>query len=219
MQPVLTPDIVLEAYKNGLFPMAYSGDSPHINWICPDKRGQLSITRMHIPRSLKKRARQEVYEVRIDHAFEDVVRLCADPAADRPETWINHDIMDVFYKLHEQGHAHSVECWHDGELLGGLYGLKLGGAFFGESMFSRATDASKVALVHLAARLWKGGFELLDTQFVNDHLLQFGVYEVDHSDYMVQLDTALQTDADFALAGAAENDMLNEYLAMRTNSG
>ena len=218
MQPVLTPDLILKAYQNGLFPMAYSADSPHINWICPDQRGQLSITDMHIPRSLLKRVKQQTYEVRIDTAFDQVITACAEDAPDRPETWINDSIKDVFGQLHQMGHAHSVECWHDGELLGGLYGLKIGGAFFGESMFSRATDASKVALVHLTARLWAGGFKMLDTQFVNDHLEQFGVYEIDHADYMTELTNILAVQADFTLKNTLESDILSNYLAMRRNS-
>ena len=218
MQPVLTPELILKAYQNGLFPMAYSADSPHINWICPEQRGQLSITDMHIPRSLLKRVKQQAYDVRIDTAFDQVITACAEDAPDRPETWINDSIKDVFGKLHTMGHAHSVECWHDGELLGGLYGLKIGGAFFGESMFSRATDASKVALVHLVARLWAGDFQMLDTQFVNDHLEQFGVYEVAHADYRTELDSVLALQADFTLKNTPESDILTNYLAMRRNS-
>lgn len=218
MTPVLTPDLILKAYSKGLFPMAYSAGSPHINWICPEMRGQLSIPAMHIPRSLLKRVKQGAYEVRIDTAFADVIALCAQAAADRPETWINDSIAETFCALHDQGHAHSVECWHDGELLGGLYGLKIGGAFFGESMFSRATDASKVALIHLAARLYKGGFKILDTQFVNDHLEQFGVYEIVHTDYMQKLESVLAMETDFTLKNTSEPDILSEYLAMRTNS-
>jgi len=181
-------------------------------------RGQLSITDIHIPRSLLKRVKQQAYDVRIDTAFDDVIALCAQAAEDRPETWINAPIANVFSQLHKMGHAHSVECWHDDELLGGLYGLKIGGVFFGESMFSRATDASKVALVHLVARLWKGGFKMLDTQFVNDHLGRFGVYEVSHDDYMTKLERVLELDTDFTMKNTSESDILSEYLAMRLNS-
>ena len=198
--------------------MAYSADSPHINWICPEQRGQLSITDIHIPRSLLKRVKQQAYEVRIDTAFDQVITACAEDAPDRPETWINDSIKSVFGQLHTMGHAHSIECWHAGELLGGLYGLKIGGVFFGESMFSRATDASKVALVHLVARLWAGGFKMLDTQFVNDHLEQFGVYEMDHAGYMAELDNVLTGKADFTLKNMPEADILTNYLAMRRNS-
>ena len=170
---------------------------------------------MHIPRSLRKRVKQAVYDVRVDTAFEDIIQLCAENSADRPETWINDDIIAVFTRLHQMGHAHSVECWHDGELLGGLYGLKIGGAFFGESMVSRATDASKVALVHLVARLWAGGFKMLDTQFTNDHLQQFGVYEVAHKDYMNQLTEALKTSTDFLLKDVSETEIIERYWTMR----
>ena len=215
MQLVLTPELLLEAYKHGLFPMAYSGDSSYIHWICPDERGQLSITEMHIPRRLKKTVRKAPYDVRINTAFEDVIRLCGEPAEDRPETWINEEIIKVYCQLHAQGHAHSVECWDGERLVGGLYGLAMGGAFFGESMFSRATDASKIALVHLAARLWKGGFTLLDTQFVNEHLQQFGVYEIAHEDYKSKLEKALALAGDFVPEGTTEETLVRDYLEMR----
>ena len=162
MQLVLTPVLLIEAYKQGLFPMAYSGDSPYVHWICPDMRGQLPIEGLHIPKRLKKTVlsnlkRNAPYEIRIDTAFEDVIRACAGNHDGRPETWINEPIIKVYCALRAQGHAHSVECWDvSGEqerLVGGLYGLAIGGAFFGESMFSHARDASKIALVHLVARL------------------------------------------------------------------
>ncbi|MDB2682867.1 leucyl/phenylalanyl-tRNA--protein transferase [Alphaproteobacteria bacterium] len=215
MQLVLTPDLVLEAYRLGLFPMAYSADSPHINWVCPDLRGQLSIPDMHIPRRLLKTVKQNPYDVRVDSAFTDVIAACGEAAADRPETWINESIQDVFCKMHEQGHAHSVECWDGGQIVGGVYGLAIGGAFFGESMFSRARDASKIALVHLAARLWCGGFKILDTQFTNDHLEQFGVYEIEHDNYIALLNKALDIEADFSQTGSSGDDILNAYLDFR----
>ena len=195
--------------------MAYSANSPYIHWICPDLRGQLPITDMHIPRRLLKTIRNAPYEIKIDTAFRDVMQACAESTQDRPETWINDPLINVYCKLHEQGHAHSIECWQGDELAGGLYGLEIGGAFFGESMFSRARDASKVALVHLAARLWKGGFTLLDTQFINDHLKQFGVYEIPHMEYKNQLEKALETKADFNLEGLPEEQILQAYLGMR----
>ncbi len=199
MQLVLTPELMIEAYKQGLFPMAYNAGSPFIHWVCPDMRGQLSITDLHIPKSLIKTVKKSPYEVRIDSDFNQVIKLCAAPSPDRPETWINEPIIDIFCKLHDLGHAHSVECWEDHKLVGGLYGMAIGSAFFGESMFSRATDASKIALVHLAARLWKGGFTLLDTQFVNDHLIQFGVYEIPHAEYKAVLNSAAKSKAYFHL--------------------
>jgi len=189
MQLVLTPELILEAYAQGLFPMAYNAESPYVHWICPEERGQLSITDIHFSRRLIKTIHKAPYSIRVNSDFSGVIAMCAETDTGRPETWINDSIRDVFIKLHRQGHAHSVEAWaHDDDhgdvLVGGLYGLAIGGAFFGESMFSRANDASKITLAHLVARLWKGGFTLLDTQFVNDHLKQFGVYEVSHEQYL-----------------------------------
>lgn len=217
MQLVLTPELILDAYRQGLFPMAYSTKSPYVHWIFPEMRGQLSITEMHIPKRLLKTIRNEPYEIKINTGFEAVIRACAEKAASRPETWINDSIIDVFVALHRRGHAHSVECWKGGALVGGLYGLAIGGAFFGESMFSSARDASKIALVHLAARLWKAGFGILDTQFVNDHLQQFGVYEIEHTAYKAQLDLVLKHDCDFLLSNynRSETDLLRDYLSMR----
>lgn len=215
MQLVLTTELLLEAYRQGLFPMAYNAYSPYIQWVCPNMRGQISITDMHIPRSLRKAVKQAPYEIRVDSAFDEVIEYCAQPHDNRPETWINDQILEAYKTLHSDGHAHSVEAWQDGALVGGLYGLKIGGAFFGESMFSRATNASKITLVHLAARLWKGGFSLLDTQFTNAHLEQFGVYEVPHARYKEQLSYAINKQADFALDGLLERDVILEYLAFR----
>ena len=215
MQLVLTPELLLEAYRHGLFPMAYSSDSPYIHWICPEKRGQLSITDMHIPKRLRKTVRTAPYDITIDTAFEEVIALCAEKAEDRPETWINDSIEKVYNQLHERGYAHSVECWDKGELVGGLYGLAIGSAFFGESMFSRARDASKIALIHLVARLWKGGFTLLDTQFVNDHLMQFGAYEIQHAAYKQELEKALQLRGDFLPDTMDELSLVEEYLQAR----
>ena len=176
MQLVLTTELLIEAYKQGLFPMAHSRHSPYVHWVCPEERGQLPILDLYIPKSLKKTVKKSPYTVKVDTDFSAVIAACAAAQDDRPETWINDEIINAYTKLHEKGIAHSIECWDGDQLVGGLYGLKLGGAFFGESMFSRSRDASKVALVHLCARLWQGGFEILDTQFVNDHLMQFGVY-------------------------------------------
>ena len=162
-----------------------------------------------------KAVKKEPFEIRINSDFESVIRLCGEAAQDRPETWINQDIIVAYCKLHEEGFAHSVECWQDGTLVGGLYGLAMGGAFFGESMFSRATNASKIALIHLYARLWKGGFTLLDTQFVNDHLQQFGVTEIAHWDYKIKLDEALIENGDFILEGQTERSILQDYLTFR----
>ncbi len=215
MQLILTPELLMEAYRQGLFPMAYNSGSPFIHWVCPEQRGQLSITDIHLSRKLKKTLMHNPFEIRVDTDFEGVIGACAEPTEKRPETWINAQIFKVFCELHRRGAAHSVECWRGGKLVGGIYGLALGGAFFGESMFSRETDASKVALFHLMARLWKGGFTLFDTQFVNDHLKQFGVYELPHVKYKKRLDKAMAVDADFALEGQDQNRIMAEYLEMR----
>lgn len=215
MQLVLTPELLLEAYKHGLFPMSYSADSPYVHWICPEMRGQLPIKDLHIPRRLKKTIRSAPYEIKINTAFEDVMLACAETTPQRPETWINSPIVKVYGQLHEQGQAHSIECWQDGELIGGLYGLSLGGAFFGESMFSKARDASKIALVHLVARLWTGGFVLLDTQFVNEHLKQFGAYEIPYREYQNALNEALMIEGDFVLEGLNEIQMIEDFLSMK----
>ncbi len=220
MQLILTPELMIEAYRQGLFPMAYNTGSPYIHWICPDMRGQLSITGLHIPRSLKKLLRQNLespsYEIRIDTAFKEVIDSCAESTTDRPESWINKPIRDVFIDLHKRGDAHSIEYWQNGVLKGGLYGMEIGGAFFGESMFSRTPNASKLALVHLTARLWAGEFALLDTQFVNDHLKQFGVYEIPHAAYKKELLKALGKSADFFCADKAEHEILADYLYFRS---
>lgn len=199
--------------------MAHHAESPFIQWVCPEERGQLSIDEIHIPKRLLKTIRSAPYQIKINTAFESVIDLCAQSAPDRPETWINNSIRSVFLLLHKNGDAHSIEAWKndgDGEaLVGGLYGLSLGGAFFGESMFSRANDASKICLIHLCARLWKGGYRILDTQFVNEHLKQFGVYEMHHTNYMNVLHQALKIQPDFVLDGVSEDMLLKEYLAFR----
>lgn len=217
MQLVLTPELLIEAYKQGLFPMAYSAGSPYVHWICPEERGQLPIEGLHIPRSLRKTILKNIkrngpYYIKVDTSFEEVMRKCAAEKDDRPETWINEPIIKAYCELHARGHAHSVECWRDEVLVGGLYGVSIGGAFFGESMFSEARDASKIALVHLCARLWKGGYSVLDTQFVNDHLKQFGVYEISHGEYIEQLRKAAGQSTDFKLKGYDEGALVKDYL-------
>lgn len=220
MQLILTNALLLNAYSQGMFPMAYSADSPFIHWVCPEMRGQLSIMDMHIPKSLKKtvlkQMRTRTSEIRIDSAFEQVIRACGAYHESRPETWINNQIIDAFMDLHRQGHAHSVEYWQDGALKGGLYGLKIGGLFCGESMFSRVPNASKIALVHLAARLWKGGFQVLDTQFTNEHLEQFGIYEIPHEAYIEKISKVTSMDTDFALKDLSEEQIVRDYFDMRS---
>src|SRR5436190_9268955 len=203
----LTPEILLRAYAEGLFPMAERRDDPLLYWISPEKRGIIPLDAFHVPRRLARTVRTSPFTVTSDHAFADVMTACAAPAPGRPESWINDEILRLYTALHAGGHAHSIECWHDGALAGGLYGVRLGAAFFGESMFSRERDASKVALVHLVARLKAGGFKLLDTQFTTEHLKQFGAIDVDRSEYQKMLDTAIAADADYFLAGGATFDV------------
>lgn len=198
----LTPELLLAAYAEGFFPMAQDAAADHVEWYCPQRRGQISISDIHISKKLKKAVtRMEIggipYEITINQCFDDVMKACAQQRLERPVTWINDEILKAYSGLHEIGHAHSVECWQGGEMVGGLYGVSIGAAFFGESMFSTVSDASKVSLVHLVARLWHAGFEILDTQYVNDHLMQFGVYEVEFDDYMVQLSQTLGKECDF----------------------
>ena len=194
----LTSDMLIKGYALGIFPMAENRDEATLHWVDPELRGILPLDGFHVPRSLKKVVRHHRFEVRIDSAFVQVIDQCAASAPGRPETWINATIRDLFIDLHARGMAHSVETWDGDRLVGGLYGLALGAAFFGESMFSRATDASKVALVHLVALLRDGGFSLLDTQFVTEHLAQFGVIEIPRATYHSMLEQALQRPAQFA---------------------
>lgn len=193
----LTPEILLEAYARGLFPMAEGRRDPRLFWVDPDYRGVIPLDRFHLPRRLARTVRQDRFEVAVDRDFAAVIRLCAASTSDRRGTWINDEIIHVYGVLHRQGHVHTVECRLDGQLVGGLYGVALRGVFFGESMFSRATDASKVALVHLVARLRAGGYRLLDAQFVTDHLTQFGITEVPRAAYHRLLAAALRRDAEF----------------------
>ncbi len=193
----ITPQVLLKAYACGIFPMAESAADPGLFWVEPKLRGILPLDEFHIPRRLARTVKQGRYEIRVDTAFRKIVSMCAASVEGRENTWISERIEALYCELHAMGHAHSIEAWRDGELSGGLYGVRLGGAFFGESMVSRARDASKVALVHLVERLQAGGFELLDTQFNTTHLAQFGVIEVPKTEYEVLLESALEKDADF----------------------
>ncbi|KQT60419.1 MULTISPECIES: leucyl/phenylalanyl-tRNA--protein transferase [unclassified Aureimonas] len=206
----VTPAILLKAYGCGIFPMAETAEDRSIFWVDPEQRGILPLDAFHVPRSLKKTIRKGSFDLRVDTAFAAVVDACAEPTPDRPQTWINAQIRGLYLELFHQGHAHSVETWHDGRLVGGLYGVSLGAAFFGESMFSRETDASKVALVHLHRRLVEGGYRLLDTQFLTSHLARFGALEIPRADYQIRLEAAVMQSADFGAldrqpAGAASD--------------
>jgi leucyl/phenylalanyl-tRNA--protein transferase len=193
----LTPEILLQAYAAGIFPMAESAEDPELFWVDPKRRGVLPLDGLHVPRRLRRVMRRGIFSVRCDTAFEAVIRACAEASETRRTTWINEEIVYLYTALFFGGMAHSVECWHDGELVGGLYGVSLGAAFFGESMFSRVTDASKVALVNLVVRLRLGNYRLLDTQFVTPHLAQFGCVEISRARYHRLLAQALRQRAVF----------------------
>ena len=187
----ITPQVLLKAYACGIFPMAESADDNALYWIEPERRGILPLDRVHVPRRLARTIRQGGFEVRIDNDFEAVIDGCAAPRTGRRSTWINGRIRNLYAELFAMRHCHTVEVWDDGELIGGLYGVHLGRAFFGESMFSKASDASKIALVYLVARLKFGGFELLDTQFLTGHLARFGAIEVGRAEFQRLLEAAL----------------------------
>ena len=200
----LTPELMLRAYAVGIFPMAQSADDERLAWFDPDPRGILPLKRFHLSRRLARTVRTTDFRVTADTDFAAVIDGCAGGGFSRPSTWINQPIRTLCLELHRLGHAHSIEVRHGGRLVGGLYGVALRGAFFGESMFSTATDASKVALVHLVARLLRGGFTLLDTQFATDHLAQFGATEIPRGEYRRRLAEALRSNAGFQWGGVAD---------------
>jgi leucyl/phenylalanyl-tRNA--protein transferase len=205
----ITPQVLLKAYAVGIFPMAESADDPGLYWIEPESRGIIPLDGFHLPQRLRRTVASNHFEIRVDHDFAAVIDGCAGAAIARPKTWINGRIRKLYGELFERGACHTVEAWRDGRLVGGLYGIVLGGAFFGESMFSRERDASKVALVHLVARLKVGGFCLLDTQFTTPHLKQFGAIDIDRRVYQELLDQALAERADFyRLPGGATSDVV-----------
>lgn len=199
LAPQITPQVLLKAYACGIFPMSDSANDPGLYWIEPENRGVFPLDRFHVPRRLARTIRQQPFEIRIDTDFDGVISGCAGSFSSpyRDKTWINERIRRLYGQLFALGHCHTVEAWKDGRLVGGLYGVRLRGAFFGESMFSHATDASKVALVYLVARLKAGGFKLLDAQFTTEHLSQFGVLEIDRPEYHRRLEAALAVDGDF----------------------
>ncbi|OUR78064.1 leucyl/phenylalanyl-tRNA--protein transferase [Alphaproteobacteria bacterium 46_93_T64] len=194
---VLTPEILLNAYTHGIFPMSESRDDPEIFWVDPEKRGIFPLDDFHLSKSLRKKIKKSPFKITVNTSFRKVMKACAEPANDRPSTWINRTILDLYTELHQQGNAHSIECWQDEELVGGLYGVSFAGAFCGESMFSREKDASKIALTALIARLKIGGFQLLDTQFLTDHLATLGAIEIPREEYHRLLDKALAVNGDF----------------------
>ncbi|MEM7346638.1 MAG: leucyl/phenylalanyl-tRNA--protein transferase [Chloroflexota bacterium] len=186
----LSPNILLNAYSQGIFPMA--DDDGTIYWYDPNPRAILPLENFHTPRRLARQVRQGIFDLRVNTAFRAVMEACAEPAPDRENTWISPEIVDIYCELHSLGFAHSVEAWQEGDLVGGLYGVTLAGLFAGESMFSRATDSSKIALVYLVDRLRQRGFTLLDVQFTTDHLKRFGVIEIPRQAYKARLDKALR---------------------------
>jgi leucyl/phenylalanyl-tRNA--protein transferase len=209
MSEIAAADL-LRAYAYGIFPMAESAEDEELLWFEPTMRGLLPLEGFHVPTRLRRTVRSGRFEVRADSCFRDVMLACAaNSRPGRESTWINARILDLYTELHERGFAHSVEAWREERLVGGLYGVALGAAFFGESMFSLETDASKVALVHLVARLRAGGYQLLDTQWITDHLSQFGAFEVPKSRYRRLLQEAVVRQADFhALGGIEPADVL-----------
>lgn len=199
---------LLDCYARGVFPMADAREDSRVFLIDPERRGVIPLEGFHVPKRLARTVRADRFEVRVDTAFHEVVLACAASGPGRTETWINRPIERLYLQLHQMGHAHSVECWQDGALVGGLYGVSLRGAFFGESMFSRARDASKVALVHLVARLIAGGYRLLDAQFMTEHLSQFGAQEIGRLDYHKRLAAALEAEAGFYVGGAPGSTLI-----------
>ena len=190
----ITPELLLRAYSIGMFPMSDSADDPELFWVEPEIRGIIPLDGFHVSKSLQKAIRKAPFDIRFDTAFDQVVEKCAEAADDRPSTWINQQIKDLYGALHRLGHAHSVEAWEGDALVGGLYGVTLGSAYFGESMFSRRTNASKICLVYLVERLRERGFTLLDTQFTTEHLKTFGAVDIPKADYGVLLDRAMESE-------------------------
>lgn len=193
----ITPEVLLKAYSCGIFPMAESADDPSLYWVEPERRGVMPIESFHIPRRLARTVRSDRFEIHIDRDFDAVIEACAAPAPGRPKTWINHRIRRLYRELFQRGRCHTVEAWRGNRLVGGLYGVSIGRAFFGESMFHFERDASKVALVHLNARLRLGGYRMLDAQFLTDHLARFGAIEVERDEYHRLLSEALDGEGDF----------------------
>jgi leucyl/phenylalanyl-tRNA--protein transferase len=210
----ITPDLVLRAYRAGLFPMAEGRGSGRLYWLDPKMRGVIPLDGFHLPRRLRRTVLSGRFEVTADTDFPGVLAGCAAPAPGREDSWINGEIEELFNALHRMGHAHSIEVREGGALVGGLYGIRIGAAFFGESMFARADDASKVALVHLIARLRRGGFTLLDTQFLNDHLARFGAMEIPQVDYRSRLAQAVDKDATW-LSSLSPEALSEEVEALR----
>lgn len=211
----VSPELFLNAYRHGVFPMAEDANDASYNFYAPHHRALLPIKDLHISKSLLKAVKKQSFNIKINTAFEDVISACAQPYKNRDTTWINDPIKQTFLKLHHQGYTHSIECWDKDQLVGGLYGIAIGQVFCGESMFSIATNASKIALVHLCARLYFGGFKLLDSQFSNPHLLQFGLYEIPQEQYVDIIQDKMNKNANFLCERQTEFELLNHYLKAR----
>ena len=217
--PELTPDMLLRAYAIGVFPMAEDRDDPDLFWVDPRMRGVIPLDRFHVPKRLRRTVRSDRYQITVDTDFEATIEACAESTDSRPRTWINDRIIMLYSSLYHLGYAHSVECWRDRELVGGLYGVSMGAAFFGESMFCRESNASKVALVHLVARLKAGGFTLLDSQFITRHLRRFGATEIPRSEYRQHLADALKQTADFSRVPTEEEIEAAHLLLVEDGAG
>lgn len=216
----ITPQVLIKAYSCGIFPMAECAEDHALYWIDPEHRGILPLENFHVTRSLKKTIRKKVFEIRVDNNFHKVIDGCALSQPGRRSTWINQRIRDLYGQLFKLGHCHTIEAWQNEKLVGGLYGVHIGGVFFGESMFSTARDASKVALVYLVARLIRGKFELLDTQFVTDHLKQFGAIEVSREKFQFLLDGALKVRSDFlGLSADASPEEILQLVSQTSKTG
>jgi len=213
----ITPDLLLQAYRIGVFPMGERRDDPKLYWLDPRLRAVLPLDGFHLPKRLARTVRHGAFEVSADTDFTGVMRACAEPRPGHPESWINEPILALYGELFQRGHAHSVECRRDGRLVGGLYGVSVGAAFFGESMFSRERDASKVALVHLVARMIKGGFRLLDCQFMTEHLRGFGALEMPREEFRVLLADAVDRTASFQRELGAEDPCSIVQASTRTS--
>lgn len=215
---IIAPETLLRAYEIGVFPMALARDASEIHFYEPDMRGIIPLSPPHIPKRLLRTVKQKPFQIRYNSAFHEVITQCATLTKTRDDTWINETIISLYTTLHEMGHAHSVEVYDETKLVGGLYGIKLGRVFFGESMFSRAPNASKIALAHLMARLHHGGFTLLDAQFGNDHLTQFGLIEIPKADFQELLADGKQGDGDFHFEKSEDEMMAHLLQAIKVTS-
>ena len=204
---IITPDQLIRAYMLGLFPMSESRKNKKFFFIDPEFRAVIPIINFHISKSLLRLVKKRPFKITINKAFPDVIKSCA--TINRTETWINKEIESLFISLYEMKKAHSVECWQDNQLVGGIYGLAIGGVFFAESMFSSVPNGSKIALLNLVAILWKTGFKILDVQFLNDHLLQFGAYEISKNEFQSSLQNAIQLEVEILSFGKTDNDFFN----------